>query len=661
MTKTRKTWLTAILAVAILSLVCVISTSTSVNAKAEVKELPTSITYSSTDKLNYQGENNRYFLSGSYADGNLYRMFVNNMYSNANQLVWHGVSNDTNWILHNADYNLMYPYAGADVVMAQVVNYSGTLAFEGAVNNSMAAEGNTIKFGIYIKRSDGSADTTVWTSGNFVAGGTDHEMLPEDLTVEVTAGDTVYYVATTDASVAWNAVVPFITATLTDCSVESEVSFTSLKQQKLAYSTAHTGGVDATNNIVNGGIFTNTSMKVANNGIGYVWAVNKYADGNVNQFATDGSVYKIYGTDLDFNSTSTGINVNRVFYSNIGWCGDAGLMFVAPADGIVNLLGLATVINAASGLNLRIVSSAASIAGATISVAGVSATNLCAAGACVDFASVEAANSISVKKDDGVLITFDSTDAWQSGSLAMAFDFYAAPAVETGISVEFDSVGGSDVSNLAVASGDVITEPTAPVKEGYAFVGWYNGDAAYDFSAEVTEDLTLTAKWEIEIYTATVVYADETTEEISYTIENRTEKLAELSAKLHANTAEYTYTWSAELPAELPLADATYTEVATKVSYTVTFDGENAQQIEYGVTVTKPEDPTKEGFAFGGWYNGEVAWNFETDTVTSDVNLTSKWTEVEPVVTDCFAGIGAGSFFALAFVAFAGVALKKRK
>ena len=39
-------------------------------------------------------------------------------------------------------------------------------------------------------------------------------------------------------------------------------------------------------------------------------------------------------------------------------------------------------------------------------------------------------------------------------------------------------------------------EPAAPTREGYEFAGWYNGDTKYDFTQNVTEEITLTAKWE---------------------------------------------------------------------------------------------------------------------------------------------------------------------
>ena len=40
-----------------------------------------------------------------------------------------------------------------------------------------------------------------------------------------------------------------------------------------------------------------------------------------------------------------------------------------------------------------------------------------------------------------------------------------------------------------------ITEPPAPSKKGYQFLGWYLDESEYDFSKPVTSDLYLRAKW----------------------------------------------------------------------------------------------------------------------------------------------------------------------
>lgn len=63
-------------------------------------------------------------------------------------------------------------------------------------------------------------------------------------------------------------------------------------------------------------------------------------------------------------------------------------------------------------------------------------------------------------------------------------------------------------------------------------------------------------------------------------------------------------------------------------AYTVAFlsDGENTAppQIRANAPADQPADPTKEGYTFIGWYNGESEWDFETP-VTADLTLTAKW------------------------------------
>ena len=65
--------------------------------------------------------------------------------------------------------------------------------------------------------------------------------------------------------------------------------------------------------------------------------------------------------------------------------------------------------------------------------------------------------------------------------------------------------------------------------------------------------------------------------------------------------------------------------------YTVTFDSDGGTeiasvQVEKGKKVTKPEDPSKEHYVFGGWYFEDTEWVFESDTVTKNTALTAKWT-----------------------------------
>ena len=68
---------------------------------------------------------------------------------------------------------------------------------------------------------------------------------------------------------------------------------------------------------------------------------------------------------------------------------------------------------------------------------------------------------------------------------------------------------------------------------------------------------------------------------------------------------------------------------------TVTFDADNgttptAQTVWRNRKPAKPADPTKDGYTFAGWRNGNTEWNFDTDTVTEDVTLTAHWEEILP-------------------------------
>lgn len=79
--------------------------------------------------------------------------------------------------------------------------------------------------------------------------------------------------------------------------------------------------------------------------------------------------------------------------------------------------------------------------------------------------------------------------------------YYIEQAIAGTYSVTFNSNGGSsvptqNVPNSGSASAD---EPSAPTKSGYTFAGWYSDEALtslYDFDSNVTESITLYAKWQ---------------------------------------------------------------------------------------------------------------------------------------------------------------------
>ncbi len=68
-----------------------------------------------------------------------------------------------------------------------------------------------------------------------------------------------------------------------------------------------------------------------------------------------------------------------------------------------------------------------------------------------------------------------------------------------GYKVTFNTQGGSVVPAANPVQGKPMVAPSDPVREGYAFLGWYTdaaGTTAWNFSDPVTSDMTLYAKWE---------------------------------------------------------------------------------------------------------------------------------------------------------------------
>lgn len=70
----------------------------------------------------------------------------------------------------------------------------------------------------------------------------------------------------------------------------------------------------------------------------------------------------------------------------------------------------------------------------------------------------------------------------------------------------------------------------------------------------------------------------------------------------------------------------------------------DAVEVEHGKTITKPTDPARTGYTFGGWFKESTLtteWIFATDVVEADITLYAKWTPNAPVLTSItFEGVG---------------------
>ncbi len=71
--------------------------------------------------------------------------------------------------------------------------------------------------------------------------------------------------------------------------------------------------------------------------------------------------------------------------------------------------------------------------------------------------------------------------------------------------------------------------------------------------------------------------------------------------------------------------------------FTITFDSKGGTDVPahnqmYGELLEVPEPPTREGYAFTGWYTDAACyelWNTEEDTIQADTMLYAGWEKLE--------------------------------
>ena len=193
--------------------------------------------------------------------------------------------------------------------------------------------------------------------------------------------------------------------------------------------------------------------------------------------------------------------------------------------------------------------------------------------------------------------------------------------------VTFQSEGGSEVASQ-IRANTPADQPADPTKEGYTFIGWYNGESEWDFETPVTADLTLTAKWQINQYTITFDTAGGS--EVPSITQDYGTAITPPAAPTRTG---YTFAgWDREIPTAMPAENMTITARWQVNQYTITFKPENGGQDivikqDYGTAITAPANPTKTGYTFVGWDK-----TIPTTMPAGDMTITARWTENRVIV-----------------------------
>ena len=223
--------------------------------------------------------------------------------------------------------------------------------------------------------------------------------------------------------------------------------------------------------------------------------------------------------------------------------------------------------------------------------------------------------------------------------------------------VQFNTHDGSSVDDQKVEKNKTATEPISPTKTGYTFDGWYTSsdegttlETEFDFTAPITSDITLYAKWIANTYSVTF---DKNAQNATGTMENQNftyDKETTLLSNSFSNPGYRFSVWNTKadgrgevynnnqsvknLTSEKDGTITLYAQWTLEGNYLITYnldEGTNNPNnpLEYNVesATIVLQAPSREGYIFEGWENefGNVITEI-TKGSTGDITLTAQWT-----------------------------------
>ena len=307
------------------------------------------------------------------------------------------------------------------------------------------------------------------------------------------------------------------------------------------------------------------------------------------------------------------------------------------------------------------------------------------------------------------ILTYGQTGGgWNPGVKNTAYIWGYAT---TSYQVIFKAEDGTEIETKIVEYGKTVASADPGDKYGYNFVGWVDQDGnAFTFDndgnsvTEITRKTVLTAQWAKKVYTIgpdlringgepvkapgknyswSPRYSGEYQDVIDYdkVFEDLTAKVEEVDKDNEPSKIEIKLCFPGKTPANTD-EGGLFNEVITYFGqegaswnpgvkntayiwgyattyYDVSFDSnggtavDTQENVQYGTTATKPENPTREGYRFLGWFtkDGE-AFDFSTP-ITKSMTLTAKWEIVNinayiiPITSDGTQLVGAGFDMAL--------------
>jgi len=185
---------------------------------------------------------------------------------------------------------------------------------------------------------------------------------------------------------------------------------------------------------------------------------------------------------------------------------------------------------------------------------------------------------------------------------------------------------------------EVTATPTEDTSEwNYEFVNWTN-----NCNDTLTDNCTITANFTRTKKSYLITFKNWDGEILqTWMVEYGTRPEYDWETPTKARDAQYTYTfawWSPIISSVTQIQEYTAQFTDTINKYNLTFDSNgwtptpSAQSIAYWSKATKPEDPIRTGYAFGGWTLNGNDFDFNTE-ITWTINLVAEWNLVDYTIT----------------------------
>ena len=202
-----------------------------------------------------------------------------------------------------------------------------------------------------------------------------------------------------------------------------------------------------------------------------------------------------------------------------------------------------------------------------------------------------------------------------------------------------------DTELVSLWSDAKFNEPSdKPTKDGYVFEAWYNGENPYSFDNVVTGNMTLTAHWKEKPKKLTVKDGvNEIDTAWFYTIDKKwyeNENMTDEKTSVDI-PQDRTYTLTLDYANDSPNGNGGSVTSSfrgygvgseVKVPSNGSLSGCTISDTTVLVSLwseakfNKPSDPTKDGYVFEAWYNGDDTYSFDS-VVTGDITITAHWTK----------------------------------